>query len=109
MNSDAEEVVNRHEGNQHVNGRRGDDAEPSCTYCGRDLHDLAQESEAATATYGYSSRVATEDLCTHTACRTRWITSREDIPIRRPAYRANRRGRREADLSTRRNFSEGYP
>ena len=37
LNSDGEEVANRDEGAQHVQGERGDDAEASCTYCGRAL------------------------------------------------------------------------
>ena len=44
VNSDVEEVANRQEGDQRVNGGRGDDAETSCTYCGRDMVDSAGES-----------------------------------------------------------------
>ena len=60
-------------------------------------------------TYGYPSRVPTEGLCTHSACWTGRIVSREDIPIRGPALLAIRRSWREADLLTRRNWLEGCP
>ena len=44
VNSDVEEVANRHEGDQHAHGGRGDDAEASSTYCGRALDGSAGES-----------------------------------------------------------------
>ena len=40
----VQEVANRYEGGQHVHGVRGDDAEASCTYCGRALDYSAGES-----------------------------------------------------------------
>ena len=44
VNSDVEEVANRHENDQYLHGGTEDDAEASCTYCGRALDDSAGES-----------------------------------------------------------------
>ena len=44
VNSGVEEVTNRHEGGQHMHGGRRDDAEATCTYCGRNLDAVTGEA-----------------------------------------------------------------
>ena len=44
VDSDVKENADQHEGDQHVHGGWGDDAEASCTYCRRALDDSAGES-----------------------------------------------------------------
>ena len=80
VNSDAEGVANRHEGDQHVHEGRGDDTETACTYCGRDLDDSAGESG--------NSHAPVLIQCGHGGVRTRMLHAGPGGSHRERTYRS---------------------
>ena len=73
--SDGEEAMNHGENDQEVQGSAGEEAEASCTYCGRALDD--SEGVSRDITCRYQSRAPTEGLCMSAACFNERNTSRE--------------------------------
>ena len=73
--SEGGEAMNQGENIQHVHGTAGEEAEASCTYCGRALDD--SEGGQGTITCGYLSPAPTQGLCTSSAYLNERVTSRE--------------------------------
>ena len=73
--SEGEEAMNHGENDQEVQGSAGEEAEASCTYCGRALDD--SEGVSRDITCRYQSRAPTEGLCMSAACFNERNTSRE--------------------------------